>query len=78
MPLLAAAAAAFSLAQLAAAFAPGLGVFLVALVAMGVANLAFQAMANACVQTWVDPEVRAGSWASMCSSSQAAARSAGR
>jgi MFS family permease len=51
-------AVAFGLAQTAAAFAPGLGVFLAALVAMGVANLAFQAMANSSVQSWVDPEVR--------------------
>ena len=52
------AGAAFGLAQVAAALAPGLGVFLVALVAMGVVNLAFQAMANSSVQSWVDPEVR--------------------
>jgi MFS family permease len=51
-------AVAFGLAQTAAAFAPGLGAFLAALVAMGVANLAFQAMANSSVQSWVDPEVR--------------------
>jgi MFS family permease len=52
------AAAGFGAAQIAAALAPGLGVFLVALVAMGVVNLAFQAMANSSVQTWVAPEVR--------------------
>ena len=51
-------AAAFGVAQFAAALAPGLGLFLVALVAMGVVNLAFQAMANSSVQSWVDPEVR--------------------
>jgi MFS family permease len=50
--------AAFGAAQFAAALAPGLGVFLVALVAMGVVNLAFQAMANSSVQSWVDPDVR--------------------
>lgn len=50
--------AAFGATQLAAALAPGLGIFLVALVAMGVVNLAFQAMANSSVQSWVDPEVR--------------------
>jgi MFS family permease len=52
------AGAAFGVAQFAAALAPGLGVFLVALVAMGMVNLAFQAMANSSVQSWVDPEVR--------------------
>jgi MFS family permease len=52
------AGAAFGAAQFAAALAPGLGVFLVALVAMGMVNLAFQAMANSSVQSWVDPEVR--------------------
>jgi MFS family permease len=50
--------AAFGAAQLAAALAPGLGAFLGALVVMGVVNLAFQAMANSSVQSWVDPEVR--------------------
>ncbi len=52
------AGAAFGVAQFAAALAPGLGVFLVALVAMGMVNLAFQAMANSSVQSWVAPEVR--------------------
>jgi MFS family permease len=52
------AGAAFGAAQFVAALAPGLGVFLVALVAMGMVNLAFQAMANSSVQSWVDPEVR--------------------
>jgi MFS family permease len=52
------AGAAFGVAQFAAALAPGLGVFLVALVAMGMVNLAFQAMANSSVQSWVDPDVR--------------------
>jgi MFS family permease len=51
-------AAAFGLAQVGAAVAPGLVVFLVALVAMGMANLAFQAMANSSVQLWVEPAVR--------------------
>jgi MFS family permease len=52
------AGAAFGAAQFAAALAPGLGVFLAALVAMGVVNLAFQAMANSSVQSWVDADVR--------------------
>jgi MFS family permease len=52
------AGAAFGAAQFAAALAPGLGVFLAALVAMGVVNLAFQSMANSSVQTWVDADVR--------------------
>jgi MFS family permease len=52
------AGAAFGAAQFAAALAPGLGVFLAALVVMGVVNLAFQAMANSSVQSWVDPDVR--------------------
>jgi MFS family permease len=52
------AGAAFGAAQVAAALAPGLGTFLAALVAMGAVNLAFQAMANSSVQSWVAPEVR--------------------
>jgi MFS family permease len=52
------AGAAFGAAQIAAGLAPGLGVFLVVLVAMGAVNLAFQAMANSSVQSWVDPDVR--------------------
>jgi MFS family permease len=52
------AGAAFGVAQFAAALAPGLGVFLAALVVMGVVNLAFQAMANSSVQSWVDADVR--------------------
>ncbi|OLS98866.1 MFS transporter [Pseudonocardia sp. CNS-004] len=52
------AGAAFGVAQFAAALAPGLWVFLGALVAMGVVNLAFQAMANSSVQSWVDADVR--------------------
>jgi MFS family permease len=51
-------AVAFGLSQTAAAFAPGLGIFLAALVVMGVTNLAFQAMANSSVQTAVDGGVR--------------------
>lgn len=51
-------AAAFGLAQAAAALAPGIAVFLVLLIVVGVANLAFQAMANASVQSWVEPAVR--------------------
>jgi MFS family permease len=50
--------AAFGLAQFAAALAPTLAVFVVALVAMGVTNLAFQAMANSSVQLSIDPEYR--------------------
>jgi MFS family permease len=56
--LIIATGAAFGLAQAAAALAPGLGLFLVALVLMGVSNLAFQAMANSSVQLWVEPAVR--------------------
>jgi MFS family permease len=48
----------FGLAQVAAALAPGLGTFLGALVALGMVNLALQAMANSSVQSWVDPAVR--------------------
>jgi MFS family permease len=51
-------AAAFGLVQTAAALAPGLGAFLAALVALGMVNLAFQAMANSSVQSWVDPGIR--------------------
>jgi MFS family permease len=51
-------AMAFGLAQVAAAVAPGVGTFLGALVALGVVNLAFQAMANSSVQSWVNPTVR--------------------
>ena len=52
------AAAVFGLCQVAAALAPSLSVFLVLLVAMGLANLAFQAMANSSVQLWSDPRLR--------------------
>jgi MFS family permease len=52
------AAAAFGLLQAAAAFAPGLAVFLVLLVGMGLTNLAFQAMANASVQMAIDSRLR--------------------
>jgi MFS family permease len=51
-------AAVFGLCQVAAAGAPDLPVFLALLVAMGLANLAFQAMANSSVQLWVDPRLR--------------------
>jgi MFS family permease len=51
-------AAAFGLAETAAALAPGLAVFLVLLAAMGLTNLAFQSMANASVQVAVDPALR--------------------
>jgi MFS family permease len=56
--LIVAAGAAFGVSQAAAAVAPGLGVFLVLLVAMGLTNLAFQAMANSSVQLWSDPRLR--------------------
>jgi MFS family permease len=52
------AGAAFGAAQFTAALAPGLGVFLAALAVMGMVNLAFQAMANSSVQSWVDGDVR--------------------
>jgi MFS family permease len=52
------AGAGFGAAQFAAALAPGLGVFLAALVVMGMVNLAFQAMANSSVQSWVGGDVR--------------------
>jgi MFS family permease len=52
------AGAAFGVCQFAAAMAPGLAVFLVLLVAMGLTNLAFQAMANTSVQLWSDPRLR--------------------
>jgi MFS family permease len=52
------AGAAFGVTQVAAAVAPGLGIFLVLLVAMGLTNLAFQAMANSSVQLWSDPRLR--------------------
>lgn len=48
--VIAATAAGFGLAQLAAGLAPGLMTFLVAIALMGAMNLAFQAMANASVQ----------------------------
>ena len=58
MGLLIGAAATFGVAQAVAALAPDLDAFLGALVAMGVANLAFQAMANSSVQLSVDPAFR--------------------
>jgi MFS family permease len=51
-------AAVFGLLQVTAAIAPGLPVFLPLLAAMGFANLAFQAMANASVQLSVGPDLR--------------------
>lgn len=51
-------AAAFGVSQTLAALAPNLGTFMVVLVAMGVTNLAFQAIANSSVQLWVDAEFR--------------------
>jgi len=50
--------AAFGLLQIAAATAPGMAPFLVLLAAMGLVNLAFQAMANASVQLAVPAELR--------------------
>jgi MFS family permease len=52
------AGAAFGLCQVAAALAPSISVFLVLLVAMGLTNLGFQAMANSSVQLWSDPRLR--------------------
>ncbi len=51
-------AAGFGVLQAVAAAAPRLALFFALLVAMGFANLAFQAMANASVQLAVDPGVR--------------------
>jgi MFS family permease len=48
----------FGLAQAAAAFAPSLALFLIALLGMGVSNLAFQAMANSSVQLSIAPSQR--------------------
>ena len=52
------ACAGFGLAESLAALAPDYTSFLVVLVAMGMVNLAFQAMANASVQLWIDPAMR--------------------
>jgi MFS family permease len=52
------AGAAFGLSQLVTAVAPGLALFLVLLVLLGLTNLGFQAMANASVQLWSDPHLR--------------------
>jgi MFS family permease len=51
-------AALFGLLQVAAAIAPDMAVFLLLLSAMGFTNLAFQSMANACVQLAVDSGLR--------------------
>jgi MFS family permease len=51
-------AASFGLAEAIAALAPNQATFLILLIAMGLANLAFQAIANSSVQLWVDPSVR--------------------
>ncbi|WP_433073938.1 MFS transporter [Dactylosporangium sp. CA-052675] len=48
----------FGAVQLLAAAAPNLPVFLPLLAALGFVNLAFQALANASVQLWVDPAMR--------------------
>ncbi len=58
LPMLVSMAAIFAGAQAAAATAPSVAIFCVLLVVLGVANLAFQAMANASVQAWVEPAVR--------------------
>jgi MFS family permease len=55
---LVATAAGFGLLQAAAALAPDLSIFLGLLTVMGAANLAFQALANAAVQMWVEPAYR--------------------
>jgi MFS family permease len=52
------AAAAFGIAQVTAALAPDMAVFLILLSAMGFSNLVFQAMANSSVQLAIDPELR--------------------
>jgi len=51
-------AALFGVLEAAAALAPGLGVFLALLAAMGFVNLVCQAMANSAVQLAVAPELR--------------------
>jgi MFS family permease len=51
-------AAGFGLLQAAAAFAPGMALFLLLLCGMGFSNLVFQAMANSSVQLAIDPELR--------------------
>ena len=56
--LIVVACAAFGLLQAAAALAPTAAVFLVVLVAVGLVNLAFQAMAKSSVQLWVAPALR--------------------
>ncbi len=56
--LIVVAAVAFGLSQIAAGVAPSIGIFLVLLVVVGLANLAFQAMANSSVQLWSDPRLR--------------------
>ncbi|RZS89678.1 putative MFS family arabinose efflux permease [Motilibacter rhizosphaerae] len=52
------AALVFGLTQAGAAFAPDLGVFVLLLVPMALANLAFQALANSRVQLATEPEYR--------------------
>ena len=51
-------AALFGVLEAAAALAPGMGVFLALLAAMGFVNLVCQAMANSAVQLAVAPELR--------------------
>ena len=56
--LIVATCAGFGLLQAVAACAPDVPMFLVLIAMMGMVNLAFQAMANAAVQLWVDPALR--------------------
>jgi MFS family permease len=56
--LIVAAGVAFGLLQTVAATAPSVPTFFALLVALGVASLGFQSMANSSVQLWVDPELR--------------------
>jgi MFS family permease len=51
-------AAAFGLAQAAAALAPDLLTFVALLAVMGFTNLTFQAIANSSTQLWIDPALR--------------------
>jgi MFS family permease len=49
---------AFGVLQAVAATAPSVPIFFALLVALGVASLGFQSMANSSVQLWVDPDLR--------------------
>ncbi|MFC5057028.1 MFS transporter [Saccharothrix xinjiangensis] len=48
----------FGCTQAIAAVVPALEVFLIALIALGASNLAFQTVANSSLQVWTRPEVR--------------------